>query len=253
MLKQLILGAGLTVLVSMPTIAYAQQAQGITVTGKATIEKAPDQFVINVTVSNRSSIVQKAKASVDIKSEKITNMAKRYGIAAKDIRSTQLQISPIYPRRNHRVEEVYVADRDVVAKVPVSNKEKENLSIEFEVTRSISLTLQSFDNYEKILDRLTKIGVTRISPVQTSISDAETLYQKALTQAVANAKSKAEMLAIKLGVTLGRVNQLTEHAYRAPAKMMLAQESSMSSARHQSYTGVDSVSAEVTATFTIAE
>ena len=245
----------LSVLFLSSGLVRAEPLSGITVSGKATIEKAPDQFKLVVSVAERSRVAQKAKANIDHKSDQVTSVARQLGIKEQDIRSTQLQIFPIYPRINQHDNKVYIAERDktqlavIEKELPIKNVA--DLSIEFEVKRTIALTLTSFDKYEMLLDKLTKIGVTRISPVQTSITEADTLYQQALIQALDNARLKAQMLAKNLGVSLGQVSQLTEHAYRAPAKMMMAQESDSSMSRRQSFTGVDSISAEVTVTFTI--
>ena len=238
------------------SMVYGEQLQGLTVVGKASVAKAPDQFKTVLTVERQSRVVAKAKAAVDHQVNQIINALKSLDVPDEQITATYLQITPIYPNTNRgqRVHRAYIeqdfGDREGAVAVNVNNKDNKQPMIEFDLRRQVEVNLNSIEQYQQLLDRAVKIGISRISPVQSSVTGAEQLYQQALTQAVANAKSKAQRLAGNLGVELGKVKSLSEHAYRAPGEMMMAMESS-ASPRMKNYTGQNQITAEVTVTFSI--
>ncbi|WP_448212994.1 SIMPL domain-containing protein [Colwellia sp. MEBiC06753] len=253
MFKQLVIASVTTALVYVSATA---NAEGIRVMGKATINQTPDQFKLSVTVSERHKVAQKAKITVDAKTKQVIQVANKLGLNEQQIKSLQMTISPIYQQKRVNVGHAYLPananKQSSVVKLPIAEQEDDEYTVEFEVRRVIDLQLNAIADYDQLLDQLTKIGVSRISPVQSSISNAEQLYNQALTQAIANAKNKAELLAKNLGVSLGKVLSLEEHGYQAPARMMMAAEADGSSAKLASYAGLESISAQVTVTFSVA-
>ncbi len=242
------------ILISHSGIAHEQL--GISVSGKASISKVPDQFLIRLSISERNVSASKAKQRVDLLSKQVLTAIKSYGVKDSAIKSTQLRINPIYHKNRNVVDKVYVpinqnSDKNI-ASVKMNNQTGREVNVEFDVSRDIEVKISDFGVYEKMLDRVTNLGVTRISPVQSSISDAETLYQGALELAVTNAQEKAKKLAEQLNVTLGNVNSIEELSHRAPGKMHMASEGRVAGARMPSYTGLNEVSAEVRVTFAIS-
>ncbi|REL29719.1 SIMPL domain-containing protein [Thalassotalea euphylliae] len=241
------------------THLFAEQAKGITVVGKASIAKAPDQFKVVFTLEQRTAIIAKAKAKIDQQTNLLTRAAKAMRIKDDDIKTTSVQVVPIYPKPNTNLHRVYVeqdfnqGDGVVALNSNTESKSKakpnRRAEVVFDLRRQVEVILTDVDDYERLLDKALKIGVTRISPVQSSLAKAETLYQQALTQAVANAKTKALRLAENLGVELGPVQMLNEHAYRAPGQVMMAAEAFDGARQMKSYSGTSEISAEVTVTF----
>lgn len=250
----LLLIISLTVLFSSCSVALEQI--GISVSGKATINKAPDQFVIRLSIVERGISAAKAKQRVDIKAQQVIRSIKTFGVEDSALKTIQLRINPIYPRNKVAVDKVYAPvsslGNDHVVSVNAKNSSSDQVQIEFDVSRDIDVTITDFSIYEKLLDKVTKLGVSRISPAQASISDAESLYQKALLLAVTNASEKALKLAKKLGVKLGQVSKLEELSYRAPGTIQMAADSLASGGRLQSHAGLNEVSAEVRITFSIS-
>ena len=238
----------------MTHYAHAEQHHGITVTGKAAIEKTPDQFHVVFTFEQRTKVVNKAKTKIDHQVSLLTKAANKLDVADKQITTTNLQVVPIYPKSEHNLHRAYVEQELGNAKGAVSvdldNDNKANKLV-FDIRRQVEVNLTDINDYEYLLDTALKIGASRISPVQTSIANAEAVYQQALSQAVTNAKNKAQQLAKSLGVTLGEVTMLNEHAYRAPGKVMMMAESFDMKTRGQSFAGTDKISAEVTVTFSL--
>lgn len=247
--------SALSVLVFTSLSVFAQQPSGITVTGKATIEKAPDQFTVTFTFESRHALVYKAKARVDSQVKQLLNILKKLNIEEQGITSTNIQISPIYPRVDRKQRNVYIEEHtnkgEALVSVNQSPEKAHKQPIVFDVRRRVEVNLADIRLYETLLDKAVKAGVARISPVHSRIANSDKYYQQALSKAVENARAKAKRIAENLDVTLGNVTSLHEHAYRAPGKMMMAREAMVSDSSMRSYTGLNQISAEVTVTFSL--
>jgi uncharacterized protein YggE len=238
--------------------------KGIEVIGKASVKAEPDQFVFTVSINQRGALASKAKALVDHKSHLITDMYLSMGIAKNSIESARLQLTPRYEKRT------YVPELEIHQSLSNQSKNKDNNrnaksvinssqltskssyeaeTIYFEVSRTIKVTFTDFKLYDQLLDSAVRIGVSRISPLQTTIRNNEALYQQALNNALKNASTKAEIIATQLGVNLGIISSFKESSYHTPTAYLMESRSSGFS----SQTAQKDVSAQVNVIFSIQE
>lgn len=253
------------ILFSSYTVAGQQAENGIEVIGKASLKAEPDQFVFTVSINQRGTIASKAKALVDQKSRLVTNMYLSLGINKNAIESARLQLIPRYVKQSQLTDfEVHQRlnnhaehkgeNREGNTKIVIDNKNistdfpTKPASIYFEVIRDITVTFSDFTLYDQLLDNVVKIGVSRISPLQTTITNSQDLYQQALIKALKNANQKAEAIAKQIGVKLGKLSRFEESSYHTPSAYMMA---SRSSNGFSSQVAQKNVSAEVHVTFTI--
>jgi len=245
----------------------AQQTMSnvIEVIGKASIKAQPDHFIFSVIITERGRIASKTKAIVDQKSRLIIDSYLTTGIAKNAIESSRLQLSPRYEKRtntpgfeihqrvnNHGKSQITSNTKNskvVVNSQDLSNSDlNEQQKIYFEVSRTITVTFHDFEIYDQLLDNAVKIGVNRITPLQTAIENNETLYQQALIKALKNAKDKAQAIAHKIGAKLGVITQLKEAAYHAPRAYAMVSNSRES---FTSQTTEKNITAQVSVTFRI--
>jgi len=252
--------------------SYADAAQtpgsGIEVIGKASVKMQPDQFSFTVSIIEHGVVASKAKALVDQKSRFVVDKYLSLGINESSIDSSRLQLIPRY-EKTPRVPEFEVHQRVKNrtgnsnvnstmrnAKVEINGTDLVNSSnnnyqkIYFEVSRTITVTFTDFEKYDQLLDHVVKIGVTRISPLQTMTINSEAFYQQALTDALRNATQKAKRIVQQIGMKLGNITHLRESAYHAPRAYMMASESSSG---FSSQVTKKSISAQVDVTFSINE
>jgi uncharacterized protein YggE len=241
---------------------YAQK--GIEVIGKASVKAEPDQFFFTISINQRGTIVSKAKALVDQKSRLVTNMYLSMGIPRNSIDSARLQLTPRYEKQTYAPEfEVHqrLANQNPNkgknhAKAVINSNQLANNSlyaqekIYFEVSRTIMVTFTDFTLYDQLLDNVVKIGVSQISPLNTSITNNEALYQQTLIKALENASQKAEAIAKQINVKLGKLSSFKESSYHTPSTYMMA---STSSDGLSSQTAQKDISAQVSVTFAIKE
>ncbi|QOL25002.1 SIMPL domain-containing protein [Thalassotalea sp. LPB0316] len=228
---------------------YAQES--VKVVGKASTSVAPDTFLIRFGFEQRGISASKLKTVVDGQTTALTNYARSLGVAAEQIKSSQLSVHIRYPNPNERVNQVYAPApqaKSTIVKTEVATTKAPMTQVEFVVSRTVEINLTNLRDYDKLLDNSVKIGATRIDPVQSLTRDNEEVYQALLKQAVANARSKAQTLVDSAGGKLGRVIALEELSHFQARPRMMAAESARF---HQSYSGSDTLSAEVSVHFAI--
>jgi len=246
--------------VIMATLSFAssayEQPQGIEVSGKASVEVVPDQFLLSFSIVTRGISASKTKAMVDHKTTLVINVAKRMGIKNESIQSARMNLRPIYQKSSLDYSNV-----EVKQNLPTNKEGRVHLAKNisksdelqpyiFEVSRQITINLSEISNYDRLLDQIVKIGVTNISSLTMSVSKADIYYQKALAQAITVAKEKALKISAQAGVELGKLIYLKEISYNAPTRMTMSFNSE-SATMHKSQTGTKQITAEVIATFAL--
>ena len=172
----------------------------VQVTGHGALNVTPDMLRISLTVEQTDKNLSVAKNSVTDRVQKIIALAKRLGIAARDIDATVIYIAPQYDWQNNTRR--YLGQH---------------------VSRSVRLTLRDINAYSDLVDGLVKIGVTSIDSVLADHSDLAKLKTQALALAVQDAHAKAAALAASADVTLGPVYSISENAgFNLPRPPLMA-------------------------------
>ncbi len=86
----------------------------------------------------------------------------------------------------------------------------------FEVYQTITVKVRNTENAGTLLSGVGEAGATDISGLNFSIDDTDALKQQARTEAIAEAKEQAQMLADALGVRLGRMMSYYEEDPSTP-------------------------------------
>ncbi len=241
--------------VTATTFAQNFQPQGIEVSGKASVSVVPDVYSLSFSIEKRGKSASKIKALVDQKTDQVIRAIKKLGISTNNIQTAQINLRPIYNKGSIKLlgldaQEKFANDKKGRAYLK-QETEKNSIKIAaFEVTRYINIKLTRIDDYDRLLEQLVKIGVTKISPLSMSIAEPSKHYQKALAQAVQVAHQKALKLAAQAGVTLGKVRYLKENSYNAPIERV-RMTSLRSQSYHSSQVSSQEISAEVIITYRI--
>lgn len=227
--------------------------EGIEVVGKAEVKAQPDQFSLTISIKERGIAASKVKQIVDKKSEQVVNMFIKQGVSKSHIDSSMLRMYPIYEKPEVTIDNAELERRvngNNQVNLPLKKHEQKVQRIRlFDVARTISVKLNSLEQYDSVLEHLVKIGVSNISPIQLGFSDPDALYQRALQNAIDNAKSKASNIAKQLGVSVGKVISIKETGYHAPSVYRMA--AMESKAGFNSQATERAISAQVVTTFQI--
>ncbi|GAA6171814.1 hypothetical protein NBRC116592_14840 [Colwellia sp. KU-HH00111] len=238
---------------------------GIEVQGQSGVMVQPDSFALSIAVTEQGRFTDKIRAIVDDKSNQVVAIAKAQGISSDHISSASVSLRVIEAAKNIHLRKV-----EVNKNLPSEVKSKLHLNIRdgkrdasqvdhvipqyFELSRRITVKFSNIDGYDDFLAKITKIGVSQISPLSMSVADTEKYYQQALSQALSNAKAKAQNLAKQADQSLGRlvsIKELSSNHYRAQYSAPM--RSANSGFSHNSQVGNQSINASVLVKFTLEE
>jgi len=164
----------------------AQHAGRITVTGNGTVTGVPDQLTLSLSVQVDSYSVSSALSRASRTTRAVTAALTRRGVAARDIQTSDLTISPNYQGNSP---------------VPVS----------YGVSESLTVTLTGLGRAGAQINAAVRAGgnAVSVSDVALNLTDTGRLMAAARARAVADARAQASQYAAALGEPLGGVLSVT--------------------------------------------
>jgi hypothetical protein len=193
-LATLVVGA----LFSTPALAQNDFQPSISVSGEATISAPPDQAEIEAGTTTDAKTAREAADANNTAMAKVLAALKSAGIEDKDVQTSRLSLQPQYaPNHNPPTVTGYRASNQV------------------------SVRLHDITKVASTIDALVSAGATDIGGINFTVSNASKLLDDARTQAVADARRKAEIYAKAAGVTLGAPLDISEDG-AAPAPIFHA-------------------------------
>lgn len=167
-----------------------------TLSATGTVEKlvSPDQAEINLSIETLAS-------TASVSQEDNAKIAEQVRIALRNAGVKESQIETTYYGVNEQFEWEASWSKQV--------------SKGFKTTNSIKVTLTDLTKTGSVVDAAVSAGANRVSSIQFTLSKEaqETAKQNALTDAAKMAKTKAQSIASGLGVSLGKVSNISENSY----------------------------------------
>jgi len=169
-----------------------EETISVTGTGHATV--TPDRFSFTVGVQTISDTVEQAVNENNSKTAATIAALKRAGAAEKDIRTTNFSI---YPQQDY-------------------GQNKLPRILGYQVSNNITVRRENISEAGKLLQAALNAGVNQSSGLQFEVSDPARGRDQAMRAAYDEAKSKASLLALAAGRTLGRALAISEGGGGAP-------------------------------------
>jgi len=178
---------------SAATLTSSQTAGRITVTGSGTVTGVPNQLVVSMSIQASSYDVTSALNQANVTVHKVTMALRGRGVAASDLQTSDLNISPNY--NNNGVVSSYG------------------------VTESLTATLNHLGKAGGQITAAVRAGGNAVSVNNVSLNLTSTgpLMAAARARAVANAHAQAEQFARALGEPLGPVISVSPVPVQQPA------------------------------------
>ncbi len=204
---------GLTRTVSVVVILAAAAVAGnaaeepptVRVTGVGKVSAIPDLVEISIGVTSQAPTAQVALALNNKEMTTLFEALKANKIAEKDIQTSQIQVNPQYSVPPQQPREDYVPR-----------------VIGYRVSNSVNVKVRQVSALGPLLDVVIKGGMNQINGIHFKVADSEKLLDQARTNAVMDAKRKAEQLAKDAGIKLGPVRQILEGEATYPNPQPLA-------------------------------
>jgi uncharacterized protein YggE len=167
-------------------------APSVTVGGSGTAAGRPDTAEVTAGVITQSPTAGQALAQNTAGMEKLLKAVTGLGIADKDVQTINVSVNP--QRRQGRQD---VQPPEILG---------------YEVSNQIRVTVRDLKILGRLLDELVGQGANALGGIRFSVNDPTPLLDQARTQAMADARRKAEVYAAAAGVKLGRVLSIRESA-----------------------------------------
>ncbi len=224
-----LVGAVLAVLVAGATRAggalSAAPQHSIVVAGQGTVSARPDRAQLSFGVSSDAKSASAALRANAAEMTKVIAALKSQGIAAADLRTDLVSLSPRYSQNGETV-------------------------VGYTATNSVTATVRNLAKIGAIIDAAVDAGANQVSGPNLVRSSAASLYRAALRGAIADARGKARTIAAASGLHIRRITDVSESS-AAPSPTPLTAKAS-ADASTPVETGSTLVEATVTVTFAVA-
>ena len=157
----------------------------IVVTGNGSIATVPDRAQLSFGVTSAAKTATGALRGNATEMAKVIGAVKAQGIAAADIRTEFVALSPRYSSGGEEI-------------------------VGYTASNSVSVTLRNLAKAGALIDAAVDAGANQVNGPNLVRSDASALYRQALRVAISNARGKAQTIARASGLTLRRITDVTE-------------------------------------------
>ena len=197
-LSALILSTALALPIAAPALADGDVTRTISVTGTGTVEAAPDMATLMIGVTTQGATAAEALAENSKATEAVIARLTASGAEARDMQTSNLSINPSWTG--------YDTSTPTISGYVASNM--------------LTVRVRALDTTGAILDAAVADGANTLNGMTFGLADPEPAYNEARKEAVADARAKAELLAMAAGVKLGQVVSISDAgAMTDPAPM----------------------------------
>jgi uncharacterized protein YggE len=177
----------------------AVQPNTISVSGMATVERQPDQAVIQLAVESFGATAQEATAENSTKMDAVIRALRQFGLKQDQIRTLGFSVNPEY---------------DYNPGTP--RQPGEDRLVGYRARNIVQVTTDNVAEAGNIIDVAIKAGANRVNNLNFQLRDPEAARQEALRLAVEKARTEAETIASALGRRLGPALAATTTGAFAP-------------------------------------
>jgi uncharacterized protein YggE len=160
----------------------------VTVTGEASVSVAPDTAVIRIGVT---TLGKNAREASEINAKQMTAVLaaiEQSGIPDRDVQTSLLSVQPKYD----------------------PNKGGTARLTGFQLTNRVTVKIRDVDALPTILDRAIGAGANEMSGIEFVVSEQSKMLDQARSEAIADARRKAELYAQAAGAKIGAVVSISE-------------------------------------------
>jgi uncharacterized protein YggE len=164
----------------------------ISVSGTGSVTVIPNRAHLSFGVETTGETATAALSANGGAMRKLIAAIRGAGIAPADIQTQQVSLSPTY-----------------------SDDDQERI-IGYGASNSVSVNVRKLADAGALIDKAVAAGANQVSGPSLDREDLSALYHKALEAAIADARAKAQVLAIGSNLTLGRVTYVSESTSEPP-------------------------------------
>ncbi len=211
------------------TSVTTQKTDTFNVTGEGKAMATPDIAVVNVGVQAQGSSVKEVQQNLNRNSNAVSDAIKKLGIDAKDIQTSNYNISPLY------------------------NYSQGQRITGYQANTNLTIKVREIEKANSVIDAATANGANAVAGISFDVSDKTKAENEARQKAVDEAKRKATDASRIAGFTLGRIINYSENFGNEPrpVPMMAKADSSGGGIPTQVEPGSTEIRVSVTLSFEI--
>lgn len=164
----------------------------ISVNGKGEAISIPDIATFSFSVTETAKTVKEAQTKTTDKTNNALKAIKDAGVSEKDLKTLSYSINPHY-------------EYNQIVCVAYPCPSGKSVLTGYDVSQTIQVKVRDLSKAGELFDSIGNVGVQDVNGLAFSIDDIESVKEKARTDAIIDAKKKAEALASQLGVKLVRI------------------------------------------------
>lgn len=180
----------------------------ITVQGRGQATLAPDVARVSFTVQNTAATVSAAQSATTKQANAAIAFVKEQGVEEKDVKTLSYNISPQYAYPNPCSPGALCPEYSRAPKVTG-----------YQVSETVQVTVRDLSAVGALIGGLGTREVQNLNGPAFGLDDETIGYDTARADAIAKAKSQAELLAKQLGVRLGGIVNFSESSGNYPYPM----------------------------------
>ena len=200
--------------------------EGITVTGVGHVDAVPDEAELSLGITTNGQTAREALSANSAGMQRLIAALKAAGVAQRDIKTQNVSVGPHYDGGVDKTDG-------------------------YTATNSVSVRIPQIDRAGAVLQAASNAGANQVYGPALTREDREGLEQKALENAVANARKRADTLAKAAGVDVGRVTAIVEGVERGGFYEGGRVAMDAATAEVPIEKGTEEIAASVTVTFAI--
>jgi uncharacterized protein YggE len=170
-----------------PNVPAIPSALGLTVVGQGTVESVPDIAYVSAGVQTRGPTAREAQDANTAAMNQVLARIKGLGIAEQDIRTSGVNLQPVYDRNPNQLSG-YMAHNQV------------------------TVTVREVRRAGEVLDQAISAGANQAAGLRFGIKDDSQLRRQALDQAVKSSRATADAMAAAAGLRVSGILSMTDES-----------------------------------------
>jgi uncharacterized protein YggE len=190
----------------VPAIAAGHTLLTVNAQGSST--RTPDMASFSAGVTSQGKTASEALSANSRQMTQVMAALKRAGIADKDIQTSNLSLNPVYSQPKRLPDGSYDSDaRTIVA---------------YEANNNVSVRQRKLEDMGKVIDALVNAGANQVNGPNFTLSEPDAASDEARTDAMKQARARADLYARAAGLRVVRVVSISESGgYAPPSPIMM--------------------------------
>lgn len=225
-LKSLVVALALAI--PVPVVAGQIVVQGV-----GAVEQAPDMAIINLGARFQAHTAREALDEVNKRTQAAIDVLTEMGIKPRDMQTGDLYLNPIWDHGRNTNE---------IARIRG-----------YEAGNRLTVRVRDLAVLGRAMDQVVSDGANVFNGLQFALQDPSEALAEARRLAVLDAKDKAELYATAAGVSLGKIESITEGSRSAPQPVFMARAEMVADSSVPVSAGELKTTASVSIIYEIAE